>query len=158
MDARTTFYSGAGATLASLAAIAILSRREGHAAVRPVNTTSHVIWGPEDAPRERVDARHTLPGLAINVSSAFFWAAVFASGTPARARSTRGLIGRAFLTSTAAAVMDYGLVPRRLRPGWELALRPRSVAIALAAMGAGLAVGGIAARSLAAPAYRGEAE
>lgn len=143
---RSALYSGAGAALASLAAIALLSRLEGHAAVRPVNATSHVIHGPEDAPREDMDLRHTLPGLLINIASAFFWGAVFAGIMPAgAARSPKAILGRAFMTSLLAGAIDYGLVPRRLRPGWELALKARSVALALAAMGAGLAAGGLAA-------------
>ncbi len=84
-----------------------------------------------------------VPGLVVNVGAAFFWGAVFAFFTsPASKMTSKGIIGRAFGTSLVAAAVDYGLVPRRLRPGWELALRPRSVALALAAMGAGLAAGG----------------
>lgn len=144
---RTAVYSGAGAALASLAAIALLSRLEGRSAARPINATSHVLWGDEDAPREEIDVAHTLPGLLINIGSAFFWGTVFAYVSPPPARQTAaGMITRAFGTSLFAAVLDYGLVPRRLRPGWELALRARSVALALAAMGAGLGAGGLAAR------------
>lgn len=144
---RTALYSGAGAALASLATIALLSRLEGHSAVKPVNATSHVIHGPEDAARDEVDVTHTLPGLTINVASAFFWGGVYAFAMPADTmRSPRAIIGRAFATSIVAGVVDYGLVPRRLRPGWELALKARSVVLGLAAMGTGLAAGGLAVR------------
>lgn len=144
--ARTAIYAGAGAALASLAAIALLSRRQGHSPVRAVNATSHVIHGPEDAPSDEVDARRTAPGLLINIGSAFFWGAVFATTEPGRGQSsTRATVGRAFMTALAAGIIDYGLVPRRLRPGWELAIGKRSVALSLAAMGAGLAAGGLLA-------------
>lgn len=153
---RTTFYSGAGAALAVLAAITLLSRGEGHRAIRPVNATSHVVWGPEDAPADEIDARRTIPGLLINVVSAFFWGAVFALATSRRqVQSPRALVTRAFMTALTAAAVDYGLVPRRLRPGWELALKARSVALALGAMGAGLAAGGVAAREAETPSTRG---
>lgn len=142
--ARTALYSGAGAAVASLAAIMILSRVEGHTALRAVNATSHIIHGAEDAPVEGFDMRRSLPGLLINVGSALFWGAVFAYITPPRSRSPQAIVTRAFITSAAAAILDYGLVPRRLRPGWELALAPRSVALALAVMGTGLAAGGLA--------------
>jgi hypothetical protein len=140
---KVALYSGVGAALSALTAIALLSRREGHRAVRPVNATSHVIWGPRDATREDVDIKHTLPGLAINVVSAFFWAGLFAMAAPVGPkRSAVRLVATAFGTSLLAAVVDYKLVPRRLRPGWEHALGAPSVAIALATMGAGLAIGG----------------
>lgn len=145
---KTALYCGGFAAVASLATIAVLSRSEGHSAVRPINATSHVIAGPADAPREEVDVRHTLPGLAINVGSAFFWGAVAAAAMPQRSRLSRGqIVGRAFATALVAGIVDYGIVPRRLRPGWELALKPRSVAGALAAMGFGLAAGALVARS-----------
>jgi hypothetical protein len=154
---RIALYSGTGAALAVLTAIAMLSKLEGHSAARPINATSHVLWGPHDALAEEADAARTVPGLLVNVGAAFFWGAVFAFLTPPASRLTsKGIVVRAFGTSLLAAVADYGIVPRRLRPGWELALRPRSVALALAAMGAGLAAGGLTARRESSPAHREE--
>ena len=144
---RIALYSVTGAAVAALAAVALLSRLEGHSAARPINATSDVLWGPHDALGDRADVAHTLPGLLVNVGAGFFWGAVFAfSMPPASKQTSKATIGRAFGTSLLAAVVDYGLMPQRLRPGWELALRARSVALALAAMGAGLAVGGLTAR------------
>jgi hypothetical protein len=102
-------YSGTGAALAALTAIARLSRLEGHSAAHPINATSQVLWGPHDAPREKVDVAHTVPGLFINVGAAFFWGAVFAFFTPPASKMTsKALIGRAFGTSILAAAVDYG--------------------------------------------------
>lgn len=144
---RTALFSGTGAALAAMAAVTLLSRLEGQGAPRPVNATSHVIWGPKTAQRDEIDLAHTAPGLGINVGSAFFWGAVFALSAPRPARTPPGsLLTRAFGTTLLAALVDYVLVPKRLRPGWELALRARSVAATLAAMGTGLAVGGLVAR------------
>lgn len=144
---RIALYSGAGAAVAALTAIALLSRLEGRSAVRPINATSHVLWGPHDAPRDEIDVVHTLPGLLINVSSAFFWGALFSLAIPMKQKQTaESLIGRGFGTSLLAAIVDYGLVPPRLRPGWELTLGAQSVTLALVAMGAGLGLGGLAAR------------
>ena len=154
---RMALFAGTGAALASLAAITLLSRLEGHAAVRPINATSHVIHGA-DAPAEGFDMQRTLPGLVINIGSAFFWGAIFACVAPTRSPLLpRAIIWRALITAMTAGVVDYGLVPRRLRPGWELALAPRSVVLALTAMGAGLAAGGLAARSTEAPGLSGAA-
>lgn len=149
---RTMLYSGTGAAVLSLGTVAVLSRLEGRDASRPINATSHVLWGPGDALHDGIDARHTLPGLLINIGSAFFWGGVYALATSRQpSRTEGGLVGWAFVTSLVAAVVDYGLVPGRLRPGWELALKARSVAIALAAMGTGLAAGGLAARDAGPP-------
>lgn len=144
---RTAVFSGTGAALAAMAAVTLLSRLEGKGAARPINATSHVIWGPKTAQRDEIDLAHTAPGLGINIVSAFFWGSVFALSAP-RPAQTRpgGLLARASGTTLAAALVDYVLVPKRLRPGWELALRARSVAAALAAMGTGLAVGSLVAR------------
>src|SRR5690625_2711233 len=127
---RTALFAGAGAAAASLTTIALLSRYEGHSALRPVNATSHVIHGT-DAAAEGFDPGRTLPGAIINVGSALFWGGMFASVAPPR-RSPRAIAGRAFMTALATGIIDYGLVPKRLRPGWELALQPRSVVLALA--------------------------
>jgi len=144
---RTALYAGTGAAVAALAATALLSRLEGHSALRAINSTSHIIWGPDDAPSDEIDVERTVPGLLINIGSAYFWGTVFACMTPRpERRSTGDIVGRAFGTSLLAGVIDYGLVPRRLRPGWELAMRPGFVAAAIAAMGAGIAWGGLKAR------------
>jgi hypothetical protein len=150
---RTALFGGAGAALASLAAISFLARREGHAAVRPINATSHVLWGPRDATRDEIDVAHSLSGALINIGSAFFWGSLYAIALAGGRKPPGGgkLVGGAFLTSALAALADYGLMPRRLRPGWELAIAPGSVAMAFAAMGVGLAAGGFAARAAGAP-------
>jgi len=42
---RIALYSGTGAAVAALAAIALLSRLEGRSAARSINATSPVLWG-----------------------------------------------------------------------------------------------------------------
>lgn len=85
---RAALYSGTGAALPSLTAIALLSRLEGKSSAKPINATSHVVWGDNDASRDNIDVKHTLPGLAINIGSAFFWGSVFADLRPSGARRT----------------------------------------------------------------------
>lgn len=136
---RMALCSGAGATFAALTAITYLSRQEGQTAARPVNATSHVLWGPEDATRDGIDLRRTASGVAINIASAFFWAALFAlAAPPVPKRTGVKVVATAFRTALLTALVDYRLIPRRLRPGWELALPGRSVALALAAWAGGL--------------------
>lgn len=121
---------------ATLATLALLGRGSGRGAWAPINASSHVLWG-EGAAVRGADLRHTLPGVAINVGASFWWAGVM-----------RRLFGRwlggagaAAATAALAVLLDYSLLPRRLSPGWELALPKRGVAMAMVAMAAGLALG-----------------
>lgn len=149
---RTALFSGTGAALAAVTAITLLSRIEGKGAARPLNATSHVLWGPRDAARDEIDLAHTGSGLGINVGSAFFWGAIFALAAPRPANTPpRSLVARAFGTTLLAALVDYAVVPKRLRPGWELVLQARSVAAAMVAMGTGLAAGALIAREMDGP-------
>jgi hypothetical protein len=145
---RTAFFSGAGAASASVVSIMLLSKAEGNSVVRPINASSHLFFGPADASRDNVSARHTIPGIAINTGAAFFWGAIFASLLAANGKIPASqIVTRALATTLAAAALDYGLMPRRLRPGWELVLKARSVVVGLAAMGVGLAAGGFGAQA-----------
>lgn len=77
-----------------------------------------------------------------------FWGALFGlhlSRHPQHDRAT--ILREAALMGLVASVVDYGLIPRRLSPGWELALSPRSAALGMAAMALGLGLGGLAARA-----------
>jgi len=50
--------------------------------------------------------------------------------------------------SAIAAVVDYGIVPKRLTPGWELSLSRKSMAGAFASLAIGLAAGALVSRQL----------
>ena len=50
--------------------------------------------------------------------------------------------------SAIAAIVDYGLVPKRLTPGWEEPLPIRSVAGGFAGLALGLALGGLVTAKL----------
>jgi hypothetical protein len=45
--------------------------------------------------------------------------------------------------SAIAAVVDYGVAPKRLTPGWELVLNKRSIVAAYGALALGLAAGAL---------------
>src|SRR5690606_31811586 len=55
-------------------------------------------------------------------------------------------------TATIAGLVDYGLMPARLRPGWELVLPPLAVVAGLVALGVGLSLGLAIAHSIGRPA------
>ena len=73
-----------------------------------------------------------------------------------RARSSKtdlvSIARDATIVSATAAIVDYGLMPRRLTPGWELAVPKRSIATGLAALAAGLTVRGLITRLINTPA------
>jgi hypothetical protein len=52
------------------------------------------------------------------------------------------------MMSGIAATVDYGVAPKRITPGWELALSDRSMVAAFAALAVGLAAGAMASRAL----------
>jgi hypothetical protein len=85
-------------------------------------------------------ARHTLLGLGIHQSSAIFWALLFERMVP-RAPRKRPVATLAAAAGTAATAycIDYHLVPKRLTPGFEAHLGPRSMARVYVGLALGLA-------------------
>jgi len=114
-----------------------------------LNATSHALHGAAAAEIAVLDRAHTGLGAAIHVVSCLFWAAVAVLMIRRAAAGGAWLAWTAGLaTATMAGLVDYGLMPARLRPGWELVLPPVGVLLGLAALGAGLALGLMAARGL----------
>jgi hypothetical protein len=134
--------TGAVASLASAAALALLAKAEGKGALQPINATSHWIHGERAASCRELDARHTLVGFATHYASAVFWALPFEFWRARRGPPTAGTLLRgACMTSAVAAAIDYGVTPKKFTPGWELVLSKRSVVVAYAALALGLVSG-----------------
>jgi hypothetical protein len=135
---------GSLAGVVTMAALALLGRREAGSGVAPINATSHVLYGDEAGTADRVDAKHTLPGLLINTGAGIFWALV-RELTLARTKSPGPAKAAAAGAATAglAYAVDYHLIPRRLTPGWERRLSRKSVALGFVALGVALTVAGI---------------
>ena len=122
---------------------------EGQPVVRPINATSHWLNGDRAGQVRRADLRHTAVGAATNQSAALFWGTLFALHLSRKEQLETATIARdAALMGVIASVVDYGLIPRRLTPGWELSLSKTSVGLTMAAMALGLGLGGLAARAL----------
>lgn len=135
-----------GAALAS-AVLMLAGRREGGSAVAPINAVSHWVWGEEAARDESVDARHTGVGAVTQLLAGVFWGTLHAKLRP-RVHGDAvvpAAIAGALATGAVAATVDYGLIPKRLAPGWELRVSKPAVALALVAMAAGIALGTIRA-------------
>lgn len=144
---RYALYCGAGAALASTAATMFSARAEGESPWRPLNATSHWLHGDAAGRRAEPDLAHTGLGAVTNVAAGMMWGGLFGAWLARRRSVSQAVVPGAAATGALAAGLDYGLLPRRLSPGWELALSPRSVGVSLAAMAAGMAAGGMAARA-----------
>jgi hypothetical protein len=135
--------SGTVASLATTAALSLLARGAGRPAVAPINATSHWLHGDAAADRSSPDAAHTLVGYVTHHGATVFWACLFERLAGLRGRPGAPVLFRnAAAVAAIAAVVDYGIVPKRLTPGWELVLPKRRVATTYAVLAAGLAVGG----------------
>jgi len=150
-DRRTIRYAlccGTLAGLASTAALILLARLEDRSPWQPANAISHWVWGEEAGSMDEADMRHTGLGLATNQIAAMFWGLPFGAWLARRPpRNAPAMLRDASIMTAIAAAVDYLLIPRRLTPGWELALPKRSVAAAFGAMALGLALGGLAAQA-----------
>jgi hypothetical protein len=139
--------SGAAAAAASTAALALLARAEGKGALQPTNSTSHWLNGEQAASFKGADLAHTLTGAATHFAACVFWAALFEWQTGERGPlAPLPVLRDAVAVSVFAAVVDYTVTPKRFTPGWEFVLSHRSMAVAYAAMAAGLAGAALASQ------------
>lgn len=145
---RYVMLCGAGAALASLGATAALARAEGKPALQPINASSHWLWGEAAGKHAEADVAHTGTGAVTNAAAGFFWGAILGSILHRRRPSPADILGYGIGVGAIAGMLDYGILPKRLTPGWELALSGRSVVLAMGAMTAGMVIGGLAARAI----------
>jgi hypothetical protein len=145
--ARTMLLCGTGAGLASLAAITLLAKAEGRDPLRPVNASSHWLWGDDEARTARADLSRTGVGGATNFLAGMMWGGLFGIHLHRNRPEPVEMVRDGAVLGAIAGLLDYGLLPRRLSPGWELAISGRSVVLSMAATAAGAVVGGLAARA-----------
>jgi hypothetical protein len=115
---RSSLVSGSIASAVSAAVLSSLAKAEGKSPVQPINATSHWLHGEEAGKVKQLDARHTGAGYATHHAACVLWSSLFET-IRSRAADTgpASILRDAALVSTIAAVVDYGLVPRRLTPG-----------------------------------------
>ena len=140
IDWRRASASGSIAGLCAAGAAAYGARREGSTACAPINAVTHCLW-PEQAVRERgFSVRHTLLGLGIHQSAAIFWALLFERIVPRAPRKQPiATLAAAAGTAATAYCVDYHFVPKRLTPGFEAHLGPRSMTRVYVGIAVGLA-------------------
>jgi len=138
--ARRGAASGTWAAIGSGVALMLCARLERRPSLAPFNGPSQWLWGESQARRTRATWRHTGLGYVIHHASAIMWAMLhektFAASPP---RPPSVELARAGATTVLAAVVDYGLTPRRLQPGFDKHLNIPSIVAVYAAFGLGLA-------------------
>lgn len=118
--------------MASTIALALAAKAEGRHPVRPTNATGHWFRGDEAAASRAFDAKHTVLGFATHQGASVFWAAIFQALR--KFGPSRPAAVDAIGVSALAAVVDYLVVPKRLTPGWEKVVTPRSIGLAYGVM------------------------
>lgn len=126
--------SGSLASIASALAGVVCSRIENRHAARPINAVAHIYDGGTPPARER-GGRNTVLGFAIHTAASVWWALFFErlGDKHRRALGPAAIAGLAY-------VVDYHVVHRRLRPGFEAHLSPQSMFAVYAALAAGFAL------------------
>ena len=141
--------AGSMAAVLSALVLGILAWLHGHVPWAPMNATTHALHGPGAGSFAGFDWSHTGLGTAIHFAGAFFWAAVAVALLHAVRRGSTALAWATGMGVAALAlVVDYGLMPARLTPGWELVLPPPAVALGFFAFGVGLSLGLAATRAV----------
>lgn len=153
---RTALTAGAWAAVLSGLGLGLMSWALSGSLLAPVNATSHFFYGPEAAARGGWLGGPTVVGAAVHVAASLFWAAVLALGLawlarPGRPWSPAALLAAGLAVGAAAGVVDYGILPRILSPGWHLVLPAWAVAAGFALLGAGLGIGAVMARGALEP-------
>lgn len=134
--------AGAIAAMLSAVALGVCAALTGLPSWMPLNATSHVWHGPAAADVTAITWSHTAFGTAIHIASAFFWAAVAIVLFRVMGNTRTGAAWMVGLgTAALAGVIDYGLMPSRLTPGWELVLPNAGVVAGFVALGVGIAIG-----------------
>jgi hypothetical protein len=123
--------------LASAAAAALASRVENGHAARPINAIAHIYDGGTPPAHDGNGKRNTLLGLGIHTAASVWWAALYELALAAQPRRKPLLTAGAL--SAIAYVVDYYVVAKRFRPGFEAFLSPRGLFAVYAALAAGYA-------------------
>lgn len=139
--------SGSIASLGSALALAALGKKELNHSAAPMNGPSQWIWGRHASYINAFSLHYTVTGYLIHHAASIFWALwhqvlckkKFCDDQKLRATAT------ALAVTASAYAVDFHLIPKRLTPGFEHRISPRSLIL----------VYGVFALGLAAPALLG---
>jgi len=142
---KDALVSGSSASVASTVTLSICSKLEEDSAAGAINGPSQWVWGEHEAYTRRATWRHTAVGYTIHHASSIFWALFYEHlFGRSRKRDLQGvspvrIAAEAGAIAGIAYVIDYYVVPKRLRPGFKKHLGPMSIFATYAAFAAGLA-------------------
>jgi hypothetical protein len=136
--------TGAVASVASAAAALAASRIENGHAARPMNAVTHIVDGGEPPAHDGPNGRNTALGFAIHTGASVWWAVFFEGlfGRYARRGLPNAALSGAAIAGAAYAV-DYFVVGKRFRPGFERYLSGRAMLAVYAALAAGFALSSV---------------
>ena len=111
---------------------------ENRHAARPINAIAHIYDGGMPPAHDGHGGRNTAVGFGIHTAASLWWAMFFEFGLKLQSHPRKVLTGSAI--AALAYVVDYYVVSRRLRPGFEEYLPPRGMFAVYAALAAGFAL------------------
>jgi hypothetical protein len=150
-ETRAILLKGGGAATAAMLATMLCDKRENGEWWRALNAVSHMIRGDEAKRQNGFSVRYTLPSLALHVTSICGWAFCHRAATLGVKRvkpaaSTRERKMRALSLGVAVSMMayiiDFHVVPPRLRPGIEAQISRRALFFVYLVLAVSLAVSG----------------
>lgn len=136
---KRTLVTGCVASVVALTGLLAVSKRQTGSAVAALNGSSQLLRGDDALHERKPRLRFTLPALLIHHASAHWWAA--AQENPLLVKHVRHPALRAGAVTVFAVILDYGLLPRRLSPGYEGQLSRGGMALVFGALAGGLALG-----------------
>jgi hypothetical protein len=138
---RNGLVSGTVASIISTLSLAFFGKAELDKSAAPVNAPSQWIWGRHAPYENRFSLRYTVVGYAIHHAASIFWAILHEKLRPrlSQTGSKTAAIAPAIVTTAAAYVVDFYVIPKRLTPGFEHRLSKRSLFMVYGAFALGLA-------------------
>jgi hypothetical protein len=139
---RNTLFVGALAGVATTVAAAFFGRAEGKGVSEVLNSTSHIAWGDEAMTAKKLDVKHTVVGVGINLAAVTGWAFIneLLMGNKKKRTLTKAVATATAITA-AAYVVDYHVVPKQLTPGFEEKVSGKGLAGIYLAMAVALVAG-----------------
>ena len=120
--------SGTLASVTSALAALACSRLENRHGARPMNAVAHIYDGGAPPARDGSGGRNAWLGFGIHTVASLWWAMVHEK------------VQRPATVAALAYLVDYHVVPERLRPGFEAHLSAKSMLAVYAALAAGFAL------------------
>lgn len=137
-----TLASGGAASLASTAALLAYGKLDCDDVAAPLNGPSQWVWGRHAPYHDGFSWRYTAVGFLVHHVASHFWALLYEALRRGHVSAGRDVAAAAGVSSLAF-VVDYGLTPQRLTPGFQKRLSRRALLGVYVFFAAGLAAGSI---------------